>query len=334
MPAAPAGETVLVGGVQRDPAPGDHSLIGGLFDTLPARLGLEPGITRWVGYEGVGAAGDRVRFFGLELSRARPIPDGLQEWRLTDARWTIREARPGGPAALFDNPIVWRWLDHGRAVTGRRTGEFESAGPAAWRPARARGRRVWEMFANAYQDLGGDPAPDEVCLVDYDPAWPARFAEMAAWLLAGLGPATALSIEHYGSTAIPGMPAKPVVDLLVEVPSMEEGRRRAIPLLNAPDWEYWFYADHLCFIKRDGLNGVRTHHVHLAPRAHPVWQGIAFRDHLRAHPEDAARYADLKRSLAGAFRDDREGYTQAKTDFVREIALRAGGRNAPRSGAR
>jgi len=67
----------------------------------------------------------------------------------------------------------------------------------------------------------------------------------------------------------------------------------------------------------------RTHHVHLAPASHPVWDGLAFRDALRAHPDTAARYAALKGELATRYREDREGYTEAKTAFVREVTAKA-----------
>jgi len=66
-----------------------------------------------------------------------------------------------------------------------------------------------------------------------------------------LGPGVALRVEHYGSTSIPVCPAKPIIDILVEIPSWEEGRKRAIPVFNSPEIEYWFYNDHMCFILRD-----------------------------------------------------------------------------------
>jgi len=65
--------------------------------------------------------------------------------------------------------------------------------------------------------------------------------------------------------------------------------------------------------------GIRTHHVHMAPRGHTLWEGISFRDYLRRHPGEAARYAALKRDLAARHAHDRERYTQAKTQFVREV---------------
>lgn len=111
--------------------------------------------------------------------------------------------------------------------------------------------------------------------------------------------------------------------MLVEVPSYDIARQAILPLLNREEWEYWWYQDHMVFIKRQALMGKRTHHIHLAPAEHRLWEGIAFRDYLIAHPETAARYAALKGELADKHREDREGYTQAKTAFVQEITAKA-----------
>jgi len=137
-----------------------------------------------------------------------------------------------------------------------------------------------------------------------------------------LGPEIALRIEHYGSTAIPGLPAKPIIDILVEIPSWEAARKRAIPAFNSPEIEYWC-SDHLRFYVRDKLTGLRTHHLHLAPAGHGIWEGLAFRDYLRAHPREAQSYVELKYQLAELHRTDRGAYTDAKEAFVREITERA-----------
>ena len=166
-------------------------------------------------------------------------------------------------------------------------------------------------------------ADDDVHLADYDASWPRQYNEMARFLRESLGPKTALRIEHYGSTSIPGIPAKPVIDVLVEIPSFEQARKSAIPLFNRPECEYWWYMDHMCFIVRHELMGKRTHHIHMAPAGHRIWEGLAFRDHLRARPSDAARYADLKNELARQHQTDRERYTQAKAEFVSEMTAKA-----------
>lgn len=137
------------------------------------------------------------------------------------------------------------------------------------------------------------------------------------------------TIEHVGSTAVPGLAAKPVIDIMVGVKDLESSRP-AIPAVEAlgycyapyrPDEMHWFCKPSPAF---------RTHHVHLVPHESPSWiRRLAFRDHLRAHPDAAAEYADLKWKLAGQYRLDRETYTEAKGPFIASIvdlALKAGTR--------
>jgi len=94
---------------------------------------------------------------------------------------------------------------------------------------------------------------------------------MANWLRNAIAPEIALRVEHYGSTAIPNMPAKPFIDTLLEVPSFAEARRSLIPVFNKPECEYWWYNGHMCFIVRKDPMGTRTHHIHAAPRGHRLW---------------------------------------------------------------
>ena len=83
--------------------------------------------------------------------------------------------------------------------------------------------------------------------------------------------------------------------MLVELPSYEEAIPRSFERLVGEEWEYWMYADHVIFVKREKLMGIRTHHVHMAPQGHRLWEGLAFRDFLRANPADAVRYAALNK---------------------------------------
>lgn len=187
---------------------------------------------------------------------------------------------------------------------------------------------------------GTDPAliarliREHVEIVDYDPRWPDLFAREKAHLSAVLPGDVVRRIEHFGSTAVPGVAAKPIVDLLVEVSDLDAVKARVVPVLQAQGYDYvWrptsgddvppWYA---WFIKRDPASGVRTHHIHMVERDFPHWESLAFRDHLRAHPDVAAEYAALKRRLAAEFPNDRVAYTQGKTEFigsVTAIALRA-----------
>jgi GrpB-like predicted nucleotidyltransferase (UPF0157 family) len=169
---------------------------------------------------------------------------------------------------------------------------------------------------------------ERVEVVDYDPAWPQRFEEEAAALRATLPEGIIGRIEHFGSTAVPGMPAKPIVDVLVEVPNLEMVRREVAPRLERRGYEFFWRPtspgapdiDYAWFIKRDAA-GRRTHHVHFLPPDSPYWDRLAFRDLLIGNPAVAQGYASVKRAAAAAHADDREAYARAKGDFIRR-ALR------------
>jgi GrpB-like predicted nucleotidyltransferase (UPF0157 family) len=133
-------------------------------------------------------------------------------------------------------------------------------------------------------------------------------------------------IEHFGSTAIPGMAAKPIVDMLVEVSSLEETRVTIAPVLEAQGYDYFWRATHgeagppfyVWFIKRDSA-GVRTHHIHMVESDFEHWERLLFRDYLIEHPEIAKDYENLKLALAREYPNDRIAYTNGKTEFVRRV---------------
>lgn len=167
---------------------------------------------------------------------------------------------------------------------------------------------------------------DEVELAEYDPAWPALYEAEAARLRTVLPPGLILAMEHFGSTAIPGLVAKPVIDILIAVPSVEAARAIAVAPMDALGYAFWAdnpKRDRLFFVKGLPPAPRRTHHVHMTERGGEMWQRLLFRDHLRAHPNEAARYAALKRELAARHREDREAYTEAKSGFVAEVLARA-----------
>jgi GrpB-like predicted nucleotidyltransferase (UPF0157 family) len=159
--------------------------------------------------------------------------------------------------------------------------------------------------------------PDEpIRVVPYDPTWPVRFERERALLEQAIGAWVVGGIHHVGSTAVPGLDAKPIVDILVGVEGLETSRACFEPLA---ELEY-LYAPYLpeemhWFCKPDP--GRRTHHLHLVSHDSPRYRDeLAFRDHLRANPEKARDYAELKHRLAARFERDREGYTDAKADFI------------------
>lgn len=170
---------------------------------------------------------------------------------------------------------------------------------------------------------------DEVDLAPWDPAWAQRFAEEADRLRAALPAGLLGRIEHYGSTAVPGLAAKPIVDLLVEVADAEAARRLLPERLPPPVYDYFWRPEsgddgprYSWLIRRDG-DGRRTHHLHCVPAGHRLWDGLRFRDRLRADPASAAAYAALKRGLAERHRHDRIAYTRGKAAFI--AALLAAG---------
>lgn len=166
---------------------------------------------------------------------------------------------------------------------------------------------------------------DEIIIVDYDPRWPVLFAEEANRVKAALG-GLIQRIEHIGSTAVPKLDAKPIIDILIGVESIDHAREQAVPILEQMGYSYWAdnpKKDVLFLVKGLPPNGPRSHHIHIETMDDDWEDRLAFRDYLRKHPDEVQRYAALKRRLASEFETDREGYTQAKTDYIREITAQA-----------
>jgi GrpB-like predicted nucleotidyltransferase (UPF0157 family) len=165
-----------------------------------------------------------------------------------------------------------------------------------------------------------------IVVSDYDPNWPTLFKQERTRIKNALG-SFALAIEHVGSTAVPGLPSKPIIDLLIGVPSLEEAKQRCIEPIEAlgynylPEYASWLPGE-LFF--RKGPPGPWTHHVHLMEPFHPRWEArLVFRDYLRAHPEAARAYADIKRALAASSKDNIEAYRNGKNAFVEETTAKA-----------
>jgi GrpB-like predicted nucleotidyltransferase (UPF0157 family) len=164
---------------------------------------------------------------------------------------------------------------------------------------------------------------EEVAVVPYEPAWPRMFEEEKRHLQNCLPQELIWRVEHFGSTAIPGLAAKPIVDVLVEVGSLEETRARIAPVLEAQGYDYFWRATHgedgppfyAWFIKRNSA-GVRTHHIHMVESDFEYWDRLLFRDYLIDHPHTAKEYETLKLALARDYPNDRIAYTEGKTEFV------------------
>lgn len=156
-----------------------------------------------------------------------------------------------------------------------------------------------------------------VRLVDASPRWTALFAEEESCLRAALGPLDAV-IDHCGSTSVPRIAAKPIIDILVGVPApfdLAGIAERLAPL----GYEHAAWArvpGHEVF----GKGNPRTHLLHLVPKGGEAWQRmLRFRDALRDDAALAARYVRLKQELAARFPEDRAAYTAAKADFIQDV---------------
>src|SRR3954451_13718895 len=154
----------------------------------------------------------------------------------------------------------------------------------------------------------------------YDPAWPDRFAAQRESVERILAPWLVAPVEHAGSTSVPGLAAKPVVDMLAGVRGLEESRP-CIELLSTDGWLWAPYREDVEHWFCRPSPQERTHHLHVVVHGGSVWVDMLdFRDALRADDALLERYAELKRELAERHADDREAYTVAKGAFV-EAAL-------------
>lgn len=168
---------------------------------------------------------------------------------------------------------------------------------------------------------------DEIRLAPYDPTWPAQYDAEIARVLAALPGELIIAAEHFGSTAIPGLTAKPIIDILIAVRSLPDARMVAVSRLDALGYAFWPdnpKTDRLFFVK--GLPPSapqRTHHIHMSETNGELWQRLIFRDYLRCNPDEAARYAALKHDLAARHSQDREAYTDAKSDYVDGVLAKA-----------
>jgi GrpB-like predicted nucleotidyltransferase (UPF0157 family) len=157
-----------------------------------------------------------------------------------------------------------------------------------------------------------------VQVVAYSPDWARLFQDEQARLQQALG-ALALDVQHIGSTAVPGLPAKPILDIGIAVAS-ETDAAASVPLLAALGYTYRGDrgASEGHFFDR-GAEDNLTHYLHMLLIASPGWQNyLLFRDTLIAHPAVRDEYAQLKHDLAAAHAEDRAAYTAAKAAFVQQ----------------
>jgi GrpB-like predicted nucleotidyltransferase (UPF0157 family) len=161
-----------------------------------------------------------------------------------------------------------------------------------------------------------------VFISDPDPGWGRLFQEEASVIKELLTELCSVRLEHIGSTAIPGLRSKPVIDILLEVP-FNADQEYIIRTLARLDYHFASKpenpAPHMMFMKGYTPEGYRGQAFHIHVRHPGSHDELVFRDYLKAHPEAAKIYEGLKIDLAGQFRNDREGYTAGKTEFVNKI---------------
>ena len=171
---------------------------------------------------------------------------------------------------------------------------------------------------------------EHVNIVPYNPQWPALFRQEKKHLISCLPSELIGRIEHFGSTSVPKLVSKPIIDMLVEVMNLEDTRQWIVPILESQDYEYFwrptwgddtppFYA---WFIKRDS-EGNRTHHIHMVEREFEHWERLLFRDYLIEYPEVAREYGTLKLALSNEHYNNRVAYTKAKTEFIMVVTKKA-----------
>ncbi len=184
-----------------------------------------------------------------------------------------------------------------------------------------------EALANALSGShsagrAGAPFSDEaIALSPYHPSWPARYrveAEVLRVALAKLTP----HLEHIGSTAVPGLAAKPIVDILLGIERPADIDAHSERLANfgyrAIGGSEYSERDQRFLVRT--VRGVRTHHVHVVEHMNDGWHRLLlFRDVLRIDPQLAAEYEQLKRNLAAKFPTSRLGYTAGKSDFIKSV---------------
>lgn len=165
----------------------------------------------------------------------------------------------------------------------------------------------------------------KVEVVLHDPRWQAAFRAEEESVSRSLGHDIVVVIHHIGSTAIPGIYAKPVIDMLLEVKCLEAVDSRS-PAMVALGYEVMgeYGIPGRRYFRKGNEMGVRTHHIHAFEGGSPeIARHLAFRDYMIAHPQDAQRYSELKRQLATAHPWDIGAYMDGKDGFIKEIDRKA-----------
>ncbi len=167
-----------------------------------------------------------------------------------------------------------------------------------------------------------------IAIADYDPRWPELYQQEERRILEAIGDLVA-AIEHVGSTAVPELAAKPIIDIMASVRRLEDASRCVGPL-EAIGYEYVpqyeIYIPERRYFRKP-KDRPRTHHLHMVETTSELWRRhLAFRDFLRTHPDVAREYAQLKRQLAARYGADGFGYAEAKSPFIKSVLAQASAR--------
>ena len=164
---------------------------------------------------------------------------------------------------------------------------------------------------------------DAVEIAEYDPAWPGAYERERAAIADALG-GHVLAIEHVGSTSVPGLRAKPIIDIMIGLRRLADHALCVAPL-EALGYEFKgeFGIPGRHYFRRP-VRGPRTHQLHMVEHGRDFWvRHLLFRDYLRRNPDEAAAYQRLKLRLAARFGSDVEGYTEAKAKFIESAVAKA-----------
>jgi GrpB-like predicted nucleotidyltransferase (UPF0157 family) len=164
----------------------------------------------------------------------------------------------------------------------------------------------------------------KVEVVPHSPNWHSVFEYESIQVMFALGHNAVIS-HHIGSTAIPGIYAKPIIDMLVEVREISKTDERS-PAMRKLGYEVMgeFGIPGRRFFRKDDDNGIRTNHIHaFEVGSVQVERHLTFRDYMRVHSEDAQKYSDLKQELVGQYPNDIEGYMDGKDEFIKKIDIKA-----------
>ena len=158
-----------------------------------------------------------------------------------------------------------------------------------------------------------------IILEPYNPKWPEFYEKEEIRIKTGLPPTSLIRISHIGSTAVPGLISKPTIDILLEIREETEDQK-IIKAFNKLGYQFIPRpenpAPHMMFVLGYTPRGFKGQAVHVHVRYPGDWHEIRFRDHLRTYPESREKYGKLKQELSVKFRNDRDGYTDAKGDFI------------------